>query len=89
MAKTPLRDFVTAILVAILENTPVIGMAFAIEILRLEGESFAYTTQDHFKSPNPIHPDCRVEIVVRSEGLICFLENKVEAGTGYIQMERL
>jgi len=88
MAKTPMEDFVTEILVAILDNNEPIGLAFAKDILRLEGESFSYTTQDCFKSPNPLHPDCRVDIVVRSEGMICFLENKVESDTGYIQIER-
>lgn len=88
MAKTPMEDFVTEILVAILENNPEIGRAFANEILLLEGDTFFYSTQVCFKSPDPLHPDCRVDIVVRSENMICFLENKVESGTGYIQLER-
>jgi hypothetical protein len=88
MIKTPMEDFVTEILAAILENNTTIGRAFANEILRLEGDNFSFTTQDHFKSPDPLHPDCKVDIVVRSEGIICFLENKVESGTGYIQLER-
>lgn len=83
-----MEDFVTEILVAILENNPEIGRAFAGEVLRLEGDSFSFTTQDRFTSPDPLHPDCRVDIVVRAEGMICFLENKVESGTGYIQLER-
>lgn len=83
-----MEDFVTEILVAILENNSEIGYEFATEMLRLQGDSFFYSTQDHFTSPDLLHPDCRVDIVVRSEGLICFLENKVEAGTGYIQLER-
>lgn len=83
-----MEDFVTEILVAILENNHDIGRAFANEILLLNGDAFLYTTQVCYKSPNPIHPDCRIDIVVKSENMICFLENKVESGTGYIQLER-
>lgn len=88
MTKTPMEDFVTEILVAILDNNREIGRAFANDLLLIEGESFSYKTQVCFKSPNPLHPDCRVDIVVRSENVVCFLENKVESGTGYIQLER-
>jgi hypothetical protein len=88
MTKTPMEDFVTEILVAILENNSEIGYAFATQMLKLNGDSFFYRTQDHFTCPDPLHSDCRIDIVVRSEGLICFLENKVEADTGYIQFER-
>jgi hypothetical protein len=43
----PMEDFVTEILVAILENNSIIGKAFARAILYLDGDSFSYTTQDH------------------------------------------
>ncbi|MBB5395062.1 PD-(D/E)XK nuclease family protein [Mucilaginibacter sp. AK015] len=86
--KTPLEDFCTEILAGIFINDPAIGDAFVNELLQIEGTGFTFRTQEHFHSTNPLHSDCRVDLVIRSEDTICFVEHKVESREGYIQLER-
>jgi hypothetical protein len=88
MAKTPMEDFCTEILAGILAGDQEVGDAFVNEVLQIEGGGFSFTTQETFRSPNPAHPDCRVDLVVRTEEMICFVEHKVESKEGYIQLER-
>ena len=88
MLKTPLEDFTTEILAGILGTYPDIGDAFAQRVLRLDGEHFSFTTQEHHKSPDAQFADCRVDLVVRAEGLVCFVESKIESREGYLQLER-
>jgi len=88
MVKTPLEDFTTEILAGILTQNKKIGDAFVNRVLKIEGDNFSFSTQEHFDSINPEHPNCRVDIVIRSENMICFVESKVESREGYIQLER-
>jgi hypothetical protein len=88
MLRTPLEDFTTEILAGILNTFPEIGEEFAQNILALEGEQFSYTTQANFQIPDPAFPNCRVDLVIRSTNMICFVECKVEASEGFYQLER-
>jgi len=88
MVKTPLEDFTTEILCGILSSDGTMGDLFVNEVLKITGHGFTFATQQFFPSPDPNHPDCRIDMMVRSDELICFVEHKVEAREGYIQLER-
>ena len=88
MSKTPLEDFTTEILAGILSDRSDIGDAFVNEVLRIEGSGFSFSTQEPFFLNVEEFPDCRVDLVVRSEDVLCFVENKVESREGYIQLDR-
>ena len=88
MVKTPLEDFTTEILSGILSSDSILGDLFANQILHLPGNGFQFKTQASFQSEDPAHPDCRVDMIVSSSEITCFVEHKVESREGYIQLER-
>lgn len=86
--KTPLEDFTTEILAGILDGNKEILTSFVNHILNIEGDGFSISTQDIYLLNDDFCPDCRVDLVVKSPSVLCFIENKVESKEGYIQLER-
>lgn len=85
--KTPLEDFTTEILVGILSQSGHLLDTFVNEVLKIEGRDFVISSQEHFRS-DVLTSDCRVDIVIRNEDTLCFLENKVECSEGNEQLLR-
>jgi hypothetical protein len=88
MVKTPLEDFTTEILAGLLAGNSEIGDAFVNQVLNITGSGFSFSTQEHFLLNEAGCPDCRVDMIIRSDEVLCFIENKVESREGYIQLER-
>ena len=86
--KTPLEDFTTEILAGILNDNPEICDSFVNDILEIDGKEFEVSTQNHYLLDETEYSDCRVDLVIRSANMLCFIENKVEAKEGYAQLER-
>jgi hypothetical protein len=64
---------------------------FLKDVVRVEADltdsmSFEVSTQKRFVLNDDT--DCRVDLVIASERLVCFIENKVNSGEGYRQLER-
>jgi len=85
--KTPLEDFTTEILVGILSQNDELLDAFVNEILKIEGHGFTISSQEHFLSDEGIQ-NCKVDIIIRKEGMLCLLENKVNSSEGFEQLSR-
>lgn len=90
-AHTPFEDFTTEIFASILEQNTDVLKAFLTEIFGIEREvvdtsRFKVKTQDHY------HVDggtsCRVDLTIRGEDFLCFVENKVHSTEGYRQLDR-
>lgn len=83
--KTPLEDFNTECFKGILEFYPVILKSF-VKFLKLPEGNFKIKTQAKFHLQN--HPNCVVDMVLESNSVICFIENKVNSKEGWEQLER-
>jgi hypothetical protein len=85
--KTPLEDFTTEILTSILASDQLMLDAFVNEILMIEGSRFSINSQEHFISELGVQ-NCRVDVVIRNESVLCFLENKIHSSEGHQQLIR-
>ena len=85
--KTPLEDFTTEILVGILSQNQELLNAFVNDILKIEGAGFKISSQEHFLSDDGIQ-NCRVDVIIRNDEILCFLENKVNSLVGNEQLRR-
>jgi hypothetical protein len=86
--KTPLEDFTTEILTGVLESGSLIDR-FVNQVLKIEGENYGIITQKYYTNPqNPEEEDSKIDMVFFNEKNICFLENKVESGEGWNQLEK-
>jgi len=88
MAKTPLEDFTTETLAGILDNNTALCNDFVNVVLNIPGSDFSVYTQQTYLLNDDNCPDCRVDLVIESDEVICFVEIKVESKEGYIQLER-
>ncbi|MDD2620330.1 MAG: PD-(D/E)XK nuclease family protein [Syntrophomonadaceae bacterium] len=86
MAKIPLEDFTTEILVGILQKNKEILNEFVNQVLKIDGASFKIGSQKKYTLPDDVN--CIIDIVIENDSLICFLENKVNSGEGERQLER-
>jgi hypothetical protein len=82
----PLEDFTTEIFVGILKSNPHLLDDFSNNFLNLKGESFQISSQEKCHLENDT--DCIVDIVIKNENNICFIENKVHSKEGLKQLER-
>ena len=85
--KTPLEDFTTEILTSILASDQLILDTFVNDILKIEGSQFSISSQEHFISEKGVQ-DCRVDVIIRNENVLCFLENKIHSFEGHQQLMR-
>ena len=86
IVKTPLEDFTTELLVGVLNNDKDLSNRFYKRFLELKSNFFNINTQEKFKLEND--KDCIVDIVIRGNNEICFIENKVNSREGYEQLKR-
>ncbi|GAA3963021.1 hypothetical protein GCM10022246_15340 [Pedobacter ginsengiterrae] len=84
--RTPLEDFTTEILVHILNANRDIMALFVSDILRIKGENFIASSQETFVFEKRGRHFCKVDVVLRNENQICFLENKVHSEEGNNQL---
>lgn len=75
-SKTPLEDFTTELLVEILNNLPKLKKKFCQEFLGLKSDYFIITSQVRYD--NSV-----IDIEIKGEGEICFIENKVNSKEGF------
>lgn len=90
-AHTPLEDFTTEIFASILERNTDVLKAFLAEIVGIESEvvetrRLVVKTQDHYRVDGDTN--CRVDLAIRGEDFLCFVENKVHSTEGYHQLDR-
>jgi hypothetical protein len=84
--RTPLEDFNTECLVGIFNYFPEVGNLFAAQFLELPVGNYKFSTQEYY--PLSDDPNCFVDMVIKSESCICFVENKVDSTEGYEQINR-
>ena len=84
--RTPLEDFNTECLVGVFNYFPEIGNLFAAQFLKLPIGEYKFTTQEYY--PLSDYSNCFVDMVVKSDACICFVENKVDSIEGYEQINR-
>lgn len=86
--RTPLEDFTTEVLVYILNAHEDIMNAFVREILKIEseGEKFNATSQSTYLYKKNGRSFCKIDVVLKSNTKICFLENKVHYEEGFQQL---
>lgn len=84
--KTPLEDFTTELIVGTLETDNGLLDEFINNILLIEGKGFSISSQEKYYLEEDIN--CIIDIVVKNEDAICFIENKVDSSEGERQLER-
>ncbi|MGE7219620.1 PD-(D/E)XK nuclease family protein [Priestia koreensis] len=84
--KTPLEDFVTEIVIGILQSHQQLLDRFVNEVLLIDGHNFKVNSQVPFSLP--FDQNCIIDLVFENTSTICFLENKVASGEGKRQLER-
>ncbi|MFK7950959.1 MAG: PD-(D/E)XK nuclease family protein [Saprospiraceae bacterium] len=84
--KTPLEDFITEVLVGILNLHEEVKQDYLYNFLKLPTDKYFLNTQVNYHLEND--SDCIIDIVIESNKTVCFIENKVESKEGYRQLER-
>jgi hypothetical protein len=84
--KTPLEDFVTEVLVGVLQTDQQLLDCFVNEVLLIDGADFKVDSQVFFSLPSD--QNCIIDLVFENDSTICFLENKVASGEGQRQLDR-
>ena len=87
MSKTPLEDFTTEILVYILNTNQILKYSFISDFLQIKGSNFTITSQETYLFGQEEGRYCKIDIVIKNENSICFLENKVHSKEGSGQLE--
>lgn len=85
-SKTPLEDFTTEAFIGILNLNPTIKKDFIEKFLKLPPDRYVVRTQGFY--PLEEDNDNYVDVVIESEKLLCFIENKVESSEGIRQLKR-
>lgn len=84
--KTPLEDFTTEIFVGILEQYQDLLNIYVNEVLKIDGSNYSIDSQVKYSLYD--EKDCIIDIVIKNEDSICFVENKVNSSEGDRQLER-
>ncbi|MBK1809502.1 PD-(D/E)XK nuclease family protein [Clostridium sp. YIM B02505] len=86
MNKTPLEDFTTELLVGTLETDNELLDEFVNNVLLIDGQGFSISSQVKYYLEEDTN--CIIDIVVKNEGNICFIENKIDSSEGERQLDR-
>ncbi len=81
----PLEDFTTEVFAGILNMEDEVKQKFINDFLHLPNGEYEIKTQVIYPLQNK---KCIIDIVLRSEDTICFIENKVESGEGNEQLDK-
>lgn len=84
--KTPLEDYTTELFVGTLNNDINLKHKFCKDFLGLKSNTFRINTQVYY--PLDDKQNCIVDVVIKGENELCFIENKVNSKEGFIQLER-
>ncbi len=84
--KIPLEDFTTELLVGTLEIDNKLLDEFVNNVLLIEGQGFSIDSQERYYLQGDIN--CIIDIVIKNEDIICFIENKVGSSEGERQLDR-
>ncbi len=87
-APKPLENFTTEVFAGILNAYPEIRTDFIVKILNLRGIDFPHIETQKFYELKGNEPNCLIDLVLKNEDSVCFIENKVNSGEGYKQLER-
>jgi hypothetical protein len=83
---TPLEDYTTELFVGTLNNDRKLKILFCKDFLQLESNDFNITTQEFYSLENS--KNCIIDVVIKGDNEICFMENKVNSKEGELQLER-
>lgn len=81
--RTPLEDYNTECFSELLQFYPSILNSF-VEFLNLPEGNYKVFTQSKYNLSND--PNCIIDMVLESESVICFIENKVNSKEGWEQL---
>lgn len=84
--RTPLEDFTTEILAGVLNSNPEIKRKFIQDFLQLGDDECIIRTQSYH--PLEGYSNCIIDLEIKGENVICFIENKVNSVEGNEQLER-
>jgi hypothetical protein len=85
--RIPLEDFNTEIFAGILNLFPEIKDEIIL-FLDLPADDYEIETQVKYTLPKEDDPDCIVDLVIKGNKNVCFIENKINSTEGYRQLER-
>lgn len=85
-SKTPLEDFTTEILVHILDGSKDLIDTFVNTVLGIEGHGFRIYSQQYYPFYKANRTACKIDIVIRNQDTVCFIENKVDSPAGKDQL---
>lgn len=85
-SKTPLEDFTTEAFIGVLGLNEDIKKDFLNKLLGLPEGDYQIRTQVRYELAK--FPNCIVDVVIESETLLCFIENKVNSTEGHEQIKR-
>lgn len=83
--RSPLEDFNTEVFAGILKLKPDLLEDF-IELIDLPKDDYKVKTQIRYSLLD--RPDCIIDLVLIGDDNICFIENKVNSGEGWEQLDR-
>lgn len=84
--RKPLEDYITEILVGILNQDEQLKNSFLKSCLHLPDDDYTISTQAYYKLEN--NKDCIVDIHIIGKNTICFIESKVNSKEGQDQLKR-
>lgn len=85
----PLENFTTEVFAGILNAYPEIRTDFIASVLKLSaGIDFPHVETQKFYELKGKEPNCLIDLVLKNVDSVCFIENKVNSGEGYKQLER-
>lgn len=84
--RTPIEDYTTELFVGTLNNDNELKRRFCKDFLRLESNDFTINTQVFYPQENSAN--CIIDVVIKGENEVCFMENKVNSKEGKLQLDR-
>lgn len=84
--RTPLEDYTTELFVGTLNNDKELKRVFCKDFLELYSDYFNITTQEFYTLDNS--KNCIIDVVIKGDNEVCFMENKVNSKEGDLQLER-
>lgn len=85
---TPLEDFTTEALASVLRAHEDVKLSICKKLLNLEGDTFSLTTQAYYPASNSIDNRSYIDLEIKSEKSICFIENKVDSSENEGQLDK-
>ena len=85
----PLENFTTEVFAGILTSYRDIRVDFIANVLKLGvGIDFPHVETQGFYELTGDDPNCLIDLILKNADSVCFIENKINTGEGYKQLER-